>query len=269
MMTILFAALLVQQDVAGLAQAGAQAMREQRFTEAAGIFRRLAAQQPGLPQWRLNLGLALHSAGDVAAAVPELERYVKAVPAPSGAHWLLGVDQLKLGKSCAAADSLTVARRWRASREVSAALADACLACKRYAEAAAQFEGLGQTRQAARARWLGGEYSKARSLYAGLAAQHEDDAEFAYEYGDTLLRVESAAAALPFLERARALPSGRAALGKALVQLERWAEAVPLLEEASRQDGALLLPLSRAYQGAGRGEEAARALAEFRKQGKR
>jgi predicted Zn-dependent protease len=190
------------------------------------------------------------------------------VPAPSGVHQILGIDQLKLGRACAAADSLSVARKWKATPEITAALADAAFGCKRYAEAALHYEALGRKRQAAKSRWLAADYAKARVLYAGLAAEHESDAAFAYEYGDTLLRIAGPAEALPYLEKARALPSGRAALGKALAALERWGEAVPLLEEASSSDGSLLLPLSRGYQALGRKEESARALAEFRKRGR-
>jgi tetratricopeptide (TPR) repeat protein len=249
--------VLVAQD---LSQQGAQAMRESRFAEAAVVYRQLAKQQPGVPQWQMNLGLALHSAGDLPAAVRALERYTKLVPAPGAVHWILGVDQLKLQRGCAAADTLEKARRWRGSNEVVAALADACSACKRYAEAAGHYEALKRTREAARARWQAAEYTKAKALFGTLK---EWDAAAHYEYGDTLLRLEETEKAIGHLQEAREIPAARAALGKALAQMERWVEAVPLLEEAARADASLLLPLSKAYAALGRKEEAAQALRAF------
>ena len=252
--------LILAQD---LSQQGAQAMRENRYGDAVRAYRELVQQDPQTPQWRMNLGLALHSAGDAAGAVTAMQQYVKAMPAPAPAHWILGVNQLKLGQACAAADSLTAARRWRATPEITHALADALSACKRYPEAAIHYTALGRHRDAARAHWQAGEYSKARPLYARLATG--TDPALHYEYGDTLLRIDTAAAALPHLEKAREIPAARAALAKAYIALERWSDAVPLLEEAARQDRTQWLPLSRAYQALGRTEDAARALADFKK----
>jgi predicted Zn-dependent protease len=262
MMVILLC--LALQNPAALSREGAAAMRENRPKDAARAYRELIRLEPRVPQWRLNLGLALHTAGDLEAAVSELKAYLQANPAPGPAYWVLGIDQLKLGRACEAADALVLARKWRDSPELLAALADGAFRCKRYPEAAAYYAALGRKRDAARAHWLGAEYAKARALYAVLEAEFAADAAFQYEYGDTLLRIAPADAAIPHLEKARVLPEARASLGKAYAASSRWAEAVPLLEEGAKRDLSLLLPLSRAYQALGRTADAKRALDEYR-----
>jgi tetratricopeptide (TPR) repeat protein len=121
----------------------------------------------------------------------------------------------------------------------------------------------------ARALWRAGRYDDARMEYRKLEARWSQEAEFNYEYGDTLVRTEGTEAGLGYLEKAvRAAPqliSARGALGRALVQVGRPAESVAHLEAAAGQDATLLLPLSRAYRATGRPEDAARAEAEYRK----
>ncbi len=121
----------------------------------------------------------------------------------------------------------------------------------------------------ARALWRAARYEQAAKLYADLAPRWEHDPEFNYERGDTLVRIESLEAGLPFLEKAVAaapqLISARGALGRALVQADRAKEAIPHLEAAVAQDQTLLLPLSRAYKTAGRADDAARTEADYKK----
>jgi predicted Zn-dependent protease len=112
-------------------------------------------------------------------------------------------------------------------------------------------------------------YDKAKPAYASAAALFEKDGEYQYEFGDTLARLEGAQAGLSRLERAHALLPGlvaaQGALGRALAELKRYGEAVPHLEAAAIEDATLLLPLSRAYRGVGRLDDAARAEAEYKK----
>lgn len=258
--------LMLAVDVAALSTAGAVAMKAGRFDEAARVYRELADAPGAMAQWRLNLGIALHSAGRYRESVPELQKYVKAVPAAGPAHLLAGAGLVKLEQGCAAVPLLETARRWRATAEVLGPLADAYAACQRYAEAGAVLVTLKETRQAARAYWLAREYAKARPLFAAVARQHGDDPRFAYEYGDTLLRVAGAEAALPVLEKSVALVEGRGTLGKAYLELGRAAEAIPHLEAAVAADGNLLLPLSRCYKSVGRLAEAEKALAAYQQQ---
>jgi predicted Zn-dependent protease len=136
---------------------------------------------------------------------------------------------------------------------------------KRWADAAPLLEKQRKFRDAAHAWWQGRQYDKARPLYERLEQDFADNPEFNFEYGDLLQRVDGAEAALPYLEKAQSLLPARAALGKAYVELSRWAEAIPHLEAATSADPDLLLPLSRAYKETGRAADAARAEADYRR----
>ncbi|MDZ4802278.1 MAG: tetratricopeptide repeat protein [Bryobacteraceae bacterium] len=251
------AALSLGQDVATNAAEAASAMRAGRFADAERLYTQLVRQEPKNPNWLANLGLALHSRSRYAEAVDALERSLKIKPA-AGLYAVLGIDYLKLDQPCKAIAPLEQTDR-------TDALADAFYACKRYPEAARLYLRLNDTRRAARAWWQARDYAQARPLYEKLALKHAGDAEFAWEFGDTLLRVEGAAQAIPWLEKAMSLVEGRAALGKAYAEAGRFADAVPLLEGAVQADPDLLLPLSRSYKETGRAAEADRALSEYRR----
>jgi predicted Zn-dependent protease len=232
-------------------------MRSGRFAEAESLYRQLAKQQPNEAGWHGNLGLALHSQKKYSEAVVAIERSLVLRVSP-GLSTVLGIDYLKLNQPCKAIAPLQ-------TTDQQEALADAFYGCKRYADAARLFTKLGNTREAARSWWQARDYEQARPLYQKLTGNGAADPELAYEYGDTLLRVEGAEAAIPWLERAGSLIEARAALGKAYVEAGRFAEAIPHLEGAVSADADLLLPLSRAYKATGRAAQAERALREYRK----
>lgn len=120
----------------------------------------------------------------------------------------------------------------------------------------------------ARSLWRVGQYDEAAAMQVQLASNWSHDPEFNYERGDTLVRIESPEAGIPFLRKAvesdPRLLSARGALGRALMQAGKVAESIPHLEAASAQDPALLLPLSRAYKATGRAEDAARSEAQYK-----
>jgi tetratricopeptide (TPR) repeat protein len=252
-----------------LSQQGATAMREGRFDEAERIYRQMLRQTPDHPGLRLNLGLALHSKGQYTAAIPELQAFLKANPAPGPIHLVVGAAHLKMGKFCDAIASLETARVWKNSPQVLIELGDAYQGCKRYADAAKTYLSAKQPRAAARAFWQARAYDEARPLYDSLASANETDPEFLYEYGDTLVRIEGSAKGVSLLERSVALAPelipARGALGRALLELGRYEESIPHLSAAAPADVTLLLPLSRAYKATGRSDEAARIEAEYRK----
>jgi predicted Zn-dependent protease len=260
--------LLLAQDPEALSARGAAAMRAQRFAEAERVYRQLMEAQPSNPMWRFNLGLAMYSAGRAGEAAAEFEGFLKARPEPGPAHLMLGSARLKTAEACAAVSPLETAVRWRASAETLPLLAEAYYGCQRYADAAATYDRAGDDRRAARAYWQARRYPEAAERFRRVESRYRDDAEFHYEYGDTLVRLSGAEAGLEHLERAvatkPALLPARAELGKALLELGRASEAIPHLEAASGADPALLLPLSRALRAAGRREEADRAQADYR-----
>lgn len=264
-------ALLLAQDPAVLSSQAAAAMRAQKFDEAESLYRKLAALQPANAMWRMNLGLALYSAGQYEKSVPELEAFHKSKPEPGPTHLVLGTALLKLGKSCPAVTPLETAARWNKERSTPP-LADAYYGCKRFALAARAYESAGpqSARRAAQCYWQARQYPDAKRLYVGLEQSHANDAEFQYEFGDTLARTDGPEAGLPHLRRAvdanPSLIAARGELGKALLAAGDAVSAVPHLEAAAASDPVLLLPLSRAYRGAGRAADAERAQQRYRQQ---
>ena len=269
-------ALLLFQDLAALSSQGAQAMREKRFAEAARLYRELAIRDTANPMWHFNLGVALESQGEHLAGLAELGVFLKARPEPGPAHLFSGVARLKLEQPCEAIAPLETARKWMASATVLIELGDAYHGCRRWEPAAQTYQAAARLapkdtrllRQAARCWWLARQYEKARPLFVAIAPGFAVDAEFHFEFGDTLARLQGAAAGLAHLEKAVAAAPGllpaHAALGRALLELGRPADALPHLETAAPEDPALLLPLSQAYRAVGRAEDAARAEAGYR-----
>lgn len=269
--------LLAQlQDPATLSQQGSQALRERRYPDAERAYRQLLKVEPANPAWHMNLGIVLHSASRYRDAVPEFEAFLKARPAPGPVHLLLGLSRLKLAQSCEAIPALEKARMWNAEQAV-VELADAYYGCRRFAQAARTYEAALATkhkspavaRQAGHCYWEARQYPEAKRLFSGVTQQFANEADYNYEYGDTLVRLEGPEAGLAYLEKAVAkqpdLLAARGELGKALQALGRAAEAIPHLEAASKGDPVLLLPLSRAYRAAGRTAEAEQTQAEYRK----
>lgn len=263
------------QQVAELSQQGAAASRAGRFAEAAATYRRLIALDPATPHWQMNLGLALQSLGQHREATAALEQFVKRQPQPGPAHLLLGLSRLKLREFCPAVAPLEKARQWDAARS-TLELADAHQGCRRWEPAARTYLAALKfrpgdaaiVRQAAHCFWQARLYAEARPHFESQLPRYRGDAEFNYEFGDTLVRLDGPEAGLEYLRTAvRAAPQllgARAELGKALLETGSAADALPHLEAAAVQDPALLLPLSRACRATGRVADADRYAAEYR-----
>lgn len=153
-----------------LSEQGMTAMKENRFADAEKIYRQLLKQEPNEPRLRMNLALALFSGAKYEEAGREFDAFLKDVPAPGPAHFMLGVSRLKLRKPCEAVPALEIARKWQASPQVLLELGDAYFGCKRYAQAAATFEALGPTPKGLQGAGLS---------YARLGKQKEANAAFA------------------------------------------------------------------------------------------
>ena len=268
--------LLLAQDA--LAAAGAAAMQAKNYPEAVHAYRALLVKEPANTNWRLQLGLAHFYGNEHSEAASQLADFIRRQPQPGAGHLFLGVSLLKLQRPCDAIAPLEAALRWpQRPRSRWIELAEAYQGCQRwepaaqaYAEAAqADPKDLRIVRRGAHCWRLARRYPAAKALFATLEIHYASNAEFQFEYGDTLMRLDGAAAGLPWLEKAAAadpaLMPAQAALGRALLELDRPAAAVPHLEAAAKTDPALLLALSRAYRSVGRPLEATRAEAGYKK----
>jgi tetratricopeptide (TPR) repeat protein len=116
---------------------------------------------------------------------------------------------------------------------------------------------------------LARDFAAAQRVLEPLARQLPDAPEPNYFLGDVLLAQEQPERALPFLEKSVRLepnePQARGALGRAYGLLGRPADAIAHLQHAlsADADGSLRYQLARAYQAAGRAEEAQAALQDY------
>ncbi len=273
---ILIALLFLSQDLPSLSAEGAAAMRAERYADAARVYTALTGQDSKNPMWRFNLGLAHFYAGTHTEAATALATFLRARPQPGAAHLFLGVSRLKLQEPCQAIEPLEAALRWpQHPPSAWTELADAYQGCQRwepaakaYAEAAKlNSPPLPLLRQSAHCWRMARRYELAKPLFASLESSYAQNADFWFEYGDTLMRLEGAASGLPWLERAVAANPGlvlaQSALGRALMELDRPADALPHLEAAAAEDPALLLSLSRAYRALNRPADAAKSEAAY------
>ena len=274
---ILLPLLFFAQDIAVLSAEGAAAMRSRKYPEAVRAYQALVAQDAANPMWRLNLGMAFFYAADPAGAAKILEDFIRAKPQPGAGHFFLGVSRLKLQQPCEAIAPLEAALQWpQRPQSRWTELADAYQGCKRWEPAAKAYAEAAKLdpkdprllRQSAHCWRLARRYEAAKPLFAALAGQYEGNSEFQFEYGDTLMRLDGAGAGLPWLEKSVAadpsLLAAQGALGRALLELSRPADAVPHLELAAEADPAALLALSRALRSLGRTAEAAQAETGYR-----
>jgi tetratricopeptide (TPR) repeat protein len=124
-------------------------------------------------------------------------------------------------------------------------------------------------RELAKSLYYARDWDAARKLFEELIKLDGRDPELQYFYGDVLLQSQQAEAALPHLKAAvdgaPHMPPARATYGRALVQLGRFADAIPHLEQvlAEDDDGSLHYQLARAYQGTGQPEKAKPLLEKY------
>jgi predicted Zn-dependent protease len=76
-----------------------QAMTEGQFDEASALYAKLVRAVPDNPGFRLDLGLALHSAGRYGEAVAQFEVFLKHQPDSTPAWLPLGLDYMKLERA--------------------------------------------------------------------------------------------------------------------------------------------------------------------------
>jgi tetratricopeptide (TPR) repeat protein len=117
--------------------------------------------------------------------------------------------------------------------------------------------------------FLAKDFKSALEAAAGPRKGSPQSPELNFVVGDSLLRLEEAEKAVPYLEAALAadpkLLAADASLGLALSRLGKYADAVRHLEKSLEldDDGSLHYQLARAYQAAGSREKAAAAMAQY------
>ena len=124
-------------------------------------------------------------------------------------------------------------------------------------------------REIAASYFMGLDYKSALEEASKVLANDPQSAQMNFIAGDSLLRLEEAAKAVPYLQAAlktdpTLLPAD-ASLGLALSRMDHNAEAVPHLEKSLSldDDGSLHYQLARAYQAAGQADKALTVMQQY------
>jgi predicted Zn-dependent protease len=236
-------------------------------------------EQTGHQDWAAKERASTPSAPDCTARKPMCEfragRYAAAYAAA-----LRGTDDESRYWLARAATELALAAFKRLEglpdsrerREVRATMAQAS---RRYTDAIAEFQAalkFAPGDEALRADlgstyFFAGDYEKAVATLLPLVKAHDDDAQLLGTCGKALLQLQRIEEAVPLLQRSADLDTSdsgvRLALARAYIAKEYFAAAVPLLELdlADDADGGVHVQLARAYKGLGKDEKAAELLA--------
>jgi predicted Zn-dependent protease len=143
-------------DLAATATRAREAMQAQRYDDAVALYEQLVRSAPNTPGLRLNLGIALHSAGRYERAATQLQRAVSQQPDLTPAWLMLGLTRLKLGDAAGATGPLERVVKAEPNNTVARLeLADAHLELGRFLEAAREFEALTALDSRLPKAWLG------------------------------------------------------------------------------------------------------------------
>src|SRR2546422_10598103 len=143
-------------DLALKSQRAKEFMAQGKFAEAIPLYRELNQAIPNNPGLMLNLGMALHMAGDERNSIPQLEAAVKLDPKRAPAWLFLGAARLQLGKVPAAVEALRVVLGLQPDhRGALEMLAGALLSLDRAAEAADQYRKLADLDPESSPAWYG------------------------------------------------------------------------------------------------------------------
>src|SRR5882724_454419 len=148
--------LAQSNELAAKSQRAKQYMAEGKFVESIVLYRELNQAVPNNPGLMLNLGMALHMAGEERKAIPQLEAAVKLDPSLTPAWLFLGAARLKLGRPSTAVEALKIVLRLQPDhRDALAMLAATSLSLGRAAQAAEHYKKLADLDPKRSAAWYG------------------------------------------------------------------------------------------------------------------
>jgi predicted Zn-dependent protease len=175
-----------QTGAAETAARAREAMQAQRYDDAVKLYEELVRTSPGTPGLRLNLGIALHSAGRYERARVELQRVVAEQPSLTPAWLMLGLTRLKLGDAAGAIGPLQRVVQTEPGNGVARLeLAAAQLELGRFVEAAREFDRLTTLDPGQPKAWLG--LGRSYTLLARAAFEQLEREAPGSAYGAALL----------------------------------------------------------------------------------
>jgi tetratricopeptide (TPR) repeat protein len=148
--------LAQSEELAVKSQRAKDFMAQGNFIEAIALYRELNQAVPNNPGLMLNLGMALHMAGEERKSIPQLEAAVKLDPKLTPAWLFLGAARLRLGEASAAVEPLKmVLRREPNHQGALEMLAAALLSLGRDAQAAERYQKLIDLNPESSSAWYG------------------------------------------------------------------------------------------------------------------
>jgi predicted Zn-dependent protease len=150
------ATLAQSDDLAAKSQRAKEFMAEGKFANAVSLYRELNQAVPNNAGLMLNLGMALHMAGEERQAIAPLQTAVK-LDANMVPAWLfLGAAHLELGEPLAGARALRAVLRLEPDhREARIMLGDTLLSLGQSADAAGQYRRVTELDPASSQAWYG------------------------------------------------------------------------------------------------------------------
>jgi protein O-GlcNAc transferase len=143
-------------DLALKSQRAKEFMAHGKFAEAIPLYRELNQAVPRNPGLLLNLGMALHMAGDDRESIQPLEAAVRVDPKLAPAWLFLGAARLELGDTPAGLEALRVVLRLQPDHwDALGLLAGALFSLGRPAEAANHYRKLAELNPESSAAWYG------------------------------------------------------------------------------------------------------------------
>jgi len=148
--------LAQSDDLAMKSERAREFMADGKFREAVPLYRELNQAVPNNPGLLLNLGMALHMAGDERNSIPQLEAAVKLDSKLTPAWLFLGAARLELGQTLSGLEALKMVLELQPDhRGALELLAGALLSLNRPAEAAHQYRKLAELDPESSAAWYG------------------------------------------------------------------------------------------------------------------
>ncbi len=144
------------EDLTVKSQRAKEFMAQGKFVEAIPLYRELNQAVPHNPGLMLNLGMALHMAGDDRESIPQLEAAVKLDPKLAPAWLFLGAARLQLGQTPAGLEALKMVLHLQPDhRGALQLLAGALLSLDHAAQAADQYRKLTDLDPESSEAWYG------------------------------------------------------------------------------------------------------------------
>jgi tetratricopeptide (TPR) repeat protein len=219
--------LAQSEDLAAKSQRAKELMAEGKFADAVPLYRELNLAVPNNAGLMLNLGMALHMAGEERKAIPQLESAAKLDPNLAPAWLFLGAARLQLGEVPAGVKALRAVMRINPDhQEARLMLASALVSLGRLEEAVEHYRKLTELDPQSSPAWygLGRSYeSLSRRAFDELQKTAQGSAFWLALMAESRFREQQLSSAFYLYRQALQKMPGMRGLHKAVAEIYRQA----------------------------------------------